>query len=160
MHILRFYALWKWSMSQIGPKGEKKCSGKGTRIVHLTLLWHLRLTMKLGSRLLHTLNSKAVFCVKYDPNRANKKVYICSEKIICVSQYDLDLWPTNFIQDHCTGIDHRHSVSEVWARLNKGERRYAQDNGFSYTYNSAMTFRFNLKTWFKVTAYPLPESTL
>lgn len=76
MHILRFYALWKWSMSQIGPKGEKKCSGKGTRIVHLTLLWHLRLTMKLGSRSLHTLNSKAVFCVKYDPNRANKKVYM------------------------------------------------------------------------------------
>lgn len=48
-------------------------------------------------------------------------------------------------------------MSEVIARLDQREKRYASDMNFSY--NSAMTFTFDLETWFKVTAHPLLKSS-
>lgn len=38
--------------------------------------------------------------------------------------------PTNFIKCHCTFFDHKHYVSKVSARLDRGEIRYAQDKDF------------------------------
>lgn len=46
-------------------------------------------------------------------------------------------------------------MSEVWSRLDKREKRYALDKVFSY--NSAMTFTFDLETWFNVTVHPFGE---
>lgn len=52
--------------------------------------------------------------------------YIPSEKLnFFVIQYDVDPWPTNFVQSHCTPYDHRDIVSEVWAILDEGQRRYS-----------------------------------
>lgn len=52
--------------------------------------------------------------------------------------------PTNFIQCHCTFVDHRHSVSKVWARLDQGDIRYAQYKDFID--NSAMTLTLDTQT--------------
>lgn len=62
--------------------------------------------------------------------------------------YDLDPWPSNFIQDHCTPSSHRNSMGEVWVRLDHGDRRYALDRDFIY--NLAMTLALDLETCFKV----------
>lgn len=59
-------------------------------------------------------------------------------------QDDLDSLPTNTMQGQCTPFDRRHSVSEVLARLDKREKRYAPDMDFLYT--SAMTFTYDLET--------------
>lgn len=80
------------------------------------------------------------------------------KKEFYVIQYDLDSWTINFIQGQCTPFDHRHYVSEVWARSDQGERRYGPDKDFSY--KSVMTFSFDVETLFKITAHPLPTSTL
>lgn len=36
-------------------------------------------------------------------------------------------YPTYIIQGHCKLFDRIHSISEVWAKLDQRERRYAQD---------------------------------
>lgn len=48
---------------------------------------------------------------------------------ICVAWYDLDPWPRNVIQGHCTLFTQRYSVGEVWARFAQGDRRYPPDKG-------------------------------
>lgn len=53
-------------------------------------------------------------------------------------------------------FDYRHSVSEVLARLDQGERRNAPDMDFSY--NSALTLSFHLETWFNDNAHPLTKA--
>lgn len=72
-------------------------------------------------------------------------------------QDDLANWPTNIIQGHCTPFDRRHSVNEVITRLNQREKRHAPDMDFSF--NSAITFTFDLETWYKVTANSLLKSS-
>lgn len=74
----------------------------------------------------------------------------------CIIRYDLDPLPSEFIQGLC---DHRHPVSEVLARLDQVEERYAPDNVF-FSYNSVLTFYFDLETWLKVTTHSLPKFTL
>lgn len=49
--------------------------------------------------------------------------------------------------------DHKHSMSEVWARLNQREKSYAPDK--IVIYNTVITLSFNWQTWFKITALPL-----
>lgn len=67
--------------------------------------------------------------MKYEPNSTK---LISSKKDFCVVRYYLDPWPTNFFKGHCIPFDYWYSVSEVpvWARLDKGERRYAPGQGF------------------------------
>lgn len=79
-----------------------------------------------------------------------KSKYALNKKISCVIQYNLDTWPTNTFQFYCTPIDHRPSVREVWAKLDQSNE-YAPDKDFSYIF--AMTFKFDLETLFKVTAF-------
>lgn len=45
-------------------------------------------------------------------------------KINSEKGFDLDSWPRDVIQCHCTPFDHRHPVCEVWARLDQGEIIY------------------------------------
>lgn len=87
---------------------------------------------------IHSLLKRSIYR-KYELNRAMWTVY---KKDFCVNRHDPDSWPSNFVQGHCTPFNHRHSVSEVWARLDQGEIRYAPDTDF--TYNPAMTLTLDL----------------
>lgn len=42
-------------------------------------------------------------------------VYMCSKKILC-DQNDLDIWPTNIIQDHCIFFHQRHHMGQIGAK--------------------------------------------
>lgn len=55
-------------------------------------------------------------------------------------------------------LDQRHHVGEVWARLEQGESRYAPDKYFSY--NSFLTFTFDIKNVFNVIKHTLLESSV
>lgn len=55
-------------------------------------------------------------------------------------------------------LDQRHHVGEVWARLEQGESRYAPDKYFSY--NSFLTFTFDIKNLFNVIKHTLLESSV
>lgn len=61
-------------------------------------------------------------------------------------------------QGHCTPFDQGHSVGEVCAILDQGERIYDLDKDFSG--NSAMTLILDLQTWFKVTSHTSSKGTL
>lgn len=84
-----------YSISQIGAKEEKM--KLQTRIFHFILLGPSHLTLKVGSRSQHTPYSKAVY-VRYEP---------CTEK-----RYDLDHWPTNFIQGHWYPL----TIDTLWVK--------------------------------------------
>lgn len=62
-------------------------------------------------------------------------------------------WPLTYKLYVKSLHDHKHSMSEVWARLNQREKSYAPDKIFIY--NSVITLSFNWQTWFKITALPL-----
>lgn len=51
-----------------------------------------------------------------------------------------------------------HSVGELWARLDQGERICDPDNDSSD--NSAITLTLDLEFWFKVTTHPSPNDSL
>uniref|UniRef100_K1RVG7 Uncharacterized protein n=1 Tax=Magallana gigas TaxID=29159 RepID=K1RVG7_MAGGI len=50
------------------------------------------------------------------------------------------------------------TLSEVYTRLDQGQRRYAPEKDFSH--NSSMTLTLDLETSFKVTTHSLPKGTL
>lgn len=52
------------------------------------------------------------------------------KKGFCLVRYDLECWLKNFDQGQCTSFDQRHSMSEVWASLDEGERRYFSGQEF------------------------------
>lgn len=62
-------------------------------------------------------------------------------------------WPLTYKLHVKSLHDHKHSMSEVWARLNQSEKNYAPDKDFIY--NTVITLSFNWETWFKITALPL-----
>lgn len=131
--LLKMIFAWFWYDLDTWP----------TTFFYIILLWPSYLTLKISSRSLHTLHLKALFMWSISQIGLSGK-YI----IIYALKKEFSRGPFG-----C-----RHYVSKVWARLNKGERRYALDKDF--VYNSAMTLTVDLKTWFKVTAHPLPIGTL
>lgn len=61
-------------------------------------------------------------------------IFALKKNKFIVVRYDLDPWRTNLILGHCILFDHRHSASELWARFDQEERRYAQGKDFICIY--------------------------
>lgn len=141
------------SMSYIGLSEKYLCPG-----IFGGPIWTWPLIYKIYSRSLYTIWPYTL--CKWSMSQLESK-----EETICPGQesyiwfcYDLNLRHRNMIQGHCTSFTKRHSVSEVWARLDQMVRRYALDKEFSY--NSAMTLTLDLETRFKITVHPLHKGTL
>lgn len=82
--------------------------------------------------------------------------YLCSEKMsFCVVKNDLHPHTSN--QGQCILYGHKHSLNEVWAKLNQREIRHAPEKEFSY--HSFITLTLHLKPWFKLTTNPYPKAT-
>lgn len=93
---------------------------------------------------------------KYQPNKLNGEFTYALKRLLC------DPLPWHLIYGHhlmsLLPLDQRHHVGEVWARLEQGESRYAPDKYFSY--NSFLTFTFDIKNVFNVIKHTLLESSV
>lgn len=77
--------------------------------------------IKNGSKWLHTCYLQKLFKwsmtkLEYNGER------ILSSKQFSYRGHDLDFWPINFAQGHCTPVTKRLSVSEVWVWFAKGRK--------------------------------------
>ena len=117
--------VWAWLEQR-----ERRCT-PDKDFLNIILLWPSQFTLKIGSRSLHTLYSKALLMWSLSQIGVSRK-YICSQKrIFAWSDMIFHPLPRNFMQGHCTSINDRDSLW-VLARLDQRERRYAPDKDFIY----------------------------
>lgn len=127
-----------WSMSEIGLNGKFICSLKGF-LSDPIWLWHLNYRRQLtninqGYQIPFTQKLSLFKWSMSQIGLSGENINVSAEnKNFCNVLYSLHLWQTNFIQDNWPSfkaLDHKHCVSEVWAILKQGERRYVQYKGF------------------------------
>lgn len=126
----------------------KNFNSRSLLTLSIGLKWNFFLVKNWISKFAISLK-KTLYVKTYGPDKDIWKVL-----------YDLDLWPRNFVQGHCTPFDQKNSLSEIWARLitltlNLEKRKYSPYHKSSlegrhdfvkdFTHNFTMTLTLYLE---------------
>lgn len=125
-----------WSMSELGLSGKFVCSLKGF-LSDPIWPWHLNYRRQLtninqGDQIPFTQKFSLFKWSMSQIGLSGENIRVCAEKKnFCNVAFTLDIQTSfNVTVLHLRPFDHKHCVSEVWAILKQGERRYVQYKGF------------------------------